>query len=321
MGNQKEILLGIKDGREYFLLPADKTHSEPYIAQRIPDIREGIRARKGWKILGADYAQIEVRIMAWASKDEWLMTALNSGKDIHCYMAADVHKIPYDDFYAIYKNPEHPLYNKYYGWRSEIKTTTFGVPYGAGPGQVAKQINSARKPNDPDPPFTEEAAEELIDSYFKKAVGLKKWLESQGIHALKYGESVSLGGHYRFYQLPLEGNSDYDERISQIKRWAGNHPIQAACADCLKMAVGKIYLDLRGGKSNGPLVHQGHFLLFVHDELVLTAEDGSVDAVKQIMVEDMQWAYSRLIPLIGKTNFDHIIHETDVTIDTFWRKG
>ncbi len=73
-------------------------------------------------------SQIEVRIMAWESKDEWLMTALNSGKDIHCYMAADVHKIPYDDFYKIYKDPNHSLHNKYYGWRSEIKTTTFGVP-------------------------------------------------------------------------------------------------------------------------------------------------------------------------------------------------
>jgi DNA polymerase-1 len=311
----KPQLLGINNGKEFYLCPADKKHPEPWIAWRVPDIREGIRARPGWSILGADYSQIEVRIMAWESKDEWLMNALNSGKDIHCYMAADVHGIPYDDFYFAYKHEDHPLYHKYYGWRSEIKTTTFGVPYGAGPGQVAKQINSSRKPNDPEPPYTEEQAEKLIDDYFKKAYGLKKWLEKQGAWAIKHGESKSLGGHYRFYQLPHPDGDDYDERISQIKRWSGNHPIQAACADCLKMAVGKIYLDLRGGKSSGPLLYDGHFLLFVHDELVLTALDEHVEPVKKIMIDNMQWAYDKLIGL------KNIIHETDVTIADYWKKG
>ena len=124
-----------------------------------------------------------------------------------------------------------------------------------------------------------------------------------------------MGGHYRFYQLPKEDNDDYDERISQIKRWSGNHPIQAACADALKMAVSKIYLDLRGGKSSGPLVYEAHFLLFVHDELVLTCPDSEVDAVKQIMIDNMQWAYNKLI---GTKN---IIHETDVTSADYWKKG
>lgn len=128
MAGSKPILLGIQNGIDILLCPPDKNHSEPYIVKRIPDIRESIVARPGWKILGADYQQIEVRIMAWASKDQWLLEALNSGKDIHCYMAADVHKIPYEDLYYAYKHEDHPLYNKYYGWRSEIKTTTFGVP-------------------------------------------------------------------------------------------------------------------------------------------------------------------------------------------------
>lgn len=321
MAGNKPILLGIKDGKEYYLCPSDKKHSEPYIVWRIPDIRESIVAAPGWKILGADYSQIEVRIMAWASKDKWLMEALNSGKDIHCYMAADVHKIPYDDFYYAYKHEDHPLHNKYYGWRSEIKTTTFGLPYGAGITQIAKQINSSRKQGDTEPPFTEEDAEKLTEDYFSKAVGLKAWLEKQGKHAIKYGESISLAGHHRFYQLPKEGNDDYKERISQIKRWSGNHPIQAACADCLKMAVGKIYLDLRGGKSSGPLLIPAHFLLFVHDELVLTAEDNAVEQVEKIIIDAMQWAYNKLIPLKGIDNTDHIIHSTDVSISSYWKKG
>jgi len=315
MAGNDPVLIGINHDKEYYLCPADKKHPIPYVAWRVPDIREGIRARPGWKILGADYSQIEVRIMAWESQDKWLMDALNSGKDIHCYMAADVHGVPYEEFYYAYKHKDHPLYHKYYGWRSEIKTTTFGVPYGAGAKQVAKQINSSRKSGDTAPLFTEEQAQQLIDDYFKKAKGLKKWLEKQGKHAISDRESKSLGGHYRFYQLPMEGNDDYEERIAQIDRWSGNHPIQAGCADMLKMAVDKIYLDLRGGISSGPLVHEGHFILFVHDELVLTAPDEAVTAVKSIMIDGMQWAYEELI---GTKN---IIHETDVTVNDYWEKG
>lgn len=614
----KPQLLGIQHGKEYYLCPADKNHPEPYIVWRVPDIREGIRARPGWKILGADFSQIEVRIMAWESKDEWLIRALNSGKDIHCYMAADVHGVNYDDFYFAYKHEDHPLYHQYYAWRSEIKTTTFGVPYGAGPGQVALQINAGRKPGDVSPPYTEEDAKKLISNYFSKAKGLKKWLDNQGEYALYHGESHSLGGHYRFYQLPHPDGDDYEKRLSQIKRWSGNHPIQclvgtsmvfektrgyvslqslsgldvelwdghifskafvvpsgkkqitnlrfmngleiqsspdhrfsvlttknkrtwkrckelisknlrveltqkvpewhlplsipsappgnswnfihrdiatisnlnelgellgrlasdgsvagikcrvppfvwrdstllkaylrgmfdgdgtcntdnavltfgkqkykwkwaleiqqallllgirsrvrhydgdrtvvaiqkydipifakeigfinpskqskalqikgterkgvaaygkgvsirrntptdkyiemydvinsetnqfmanglvvhnSACADVLKMAVGKIYLDLRAGKSYGPLIYDAHFILFVHDELVLTAKDEHVPAVEKIMVDNMQWAYNKLIPLTGKTDLDHITHSTDVIVADFWKKG
>src|SRR5208282_2531313 len=288
MAGNDPVLIGINHDKEYYLCPADKKHPIPYVAWFVPDVRDAIRARPGWKILGADYSQIEVRIMAWESQDEWLIKALNSGKDIHCYMAADVHGINYDDFYYAYKHEDHPLYHQYYAWRSEIKTTTFGVPYGAGPGQVALQINSTRKPGDTSPLYTKENAEDLIENYFSKAKGLKKWLENQGHHAIKYGESHSLGGHYRFYQLPHATDKALSGRLSQIKRWAGNHPIQAACADALKMAVGKIYLDLRAGESAGPLLYDAHFLLFVHDELVLTARDEHVSAVEKIMVDSMQ---------------------------------
>ena len=243
--SSKPVLLGIQNGKEYYLCPADKNHSEPYICWLVPDIREGIRAMPGWKILGADYSQIEVRIMAWESQDEWLIAALNSGKDIHCYMAADVHKVDYDEFYYAYKHEEHPLHNKYYGWRSEIKTTTFGVPYGAGPAQVAKQINSGRKPNDPEPSFTEDNARALIDSYFSKATGLAKWLKKKGLWALAHGESKSIGGHYRFYQMPLEENKDYEERIAQIKRWAGNHPIQCLVGTSMVFEKTRGYVSLQ----------------------------------------------------------------------------
>lgn len=324
----KPALLGIIDGKEYWLVPPDKEHYDPYITWRVPDIREGIVARPGWKILGADYSQIEVRIMAWMSEDEWLIEALNSGKDIHCYMAADVNGVDYDVFYKAYKTPDDPLHNKYYAMRSEIKTTTFGVPYGAGPGQVARQINSTR--SDKSTHIDEDYAQtKIIEPYFAKAKGLKKWLENQGKNATKhFGKytpdyykkaidySVSLGGHYRFYQLPWDGAKDADKEISQIRRWSGNHPIQAGCADMLKMAVGKISCELHeDGLPERPLRYQGHFMLFVHDEIVMTAREDHVEPVKQIMIDNMQWAYNKMIGL------NNIIHEIDVTVDDYWKKG
>lgn len=321
MGKIKSAYVTTIDEREIYVHPADPKngHPEPYLVWRVPDVREAITAPPGYKVLGADYSQIEVRIMAWESQDKWLLEALNSGKDIHCKMASDVNKIPYDEFYAAYKNPSNPLYELYYGMRSDIKTTTFGVPYGAGAGQIARQINSTR----PKDKWVDEAyAQKVIDDYFKKAIGLKAWLTDQGDHAIHYGFSKSLGGHYRFYRIPSPEDKRAEEILSQIRRWAGNHPIQAGCADMLKMAIGKISCDLHEeGLLNNPLKYDAHFTLFVHDEIVMIVKDEHVEAVKKIIVDAMQWSYNKLIPLEGKTPYDHIIHSTDVTVAQYWKKG
>jgi DNA polymerase I-like protein with 3'-5' exonuclease and polymerase domains len=66
--------------------------------------------------------------MAERSNDQWLIGALKSGKDIHCYMASDTEKIPYDEFYAVYKNKNHKLHSAYNTIRNNTKNITFGVP-------------------------------------------------------------------------------------------------------------------------------------------------------------------------------------------------
>src|SRR5271155_2448165 len=122
MGKIKSAYVTTIDEREIYLHPADpaKGRPIPYLVWRVPDVREAIVAPPGYSILGADYSQIEVRIMAWESQDQWLIGALKSGKDIHCYMASDVNSIPYPEFYAAYKDPSNPLYELYYGMRSDI---------------------------------------------------------------------------------------------------------------------------------------------------------------------------------------------------------
>jgi hypothetical protein len=116
---QGVVFLGIKNGKEYYMSPANKEHLKPYIVQRVPNVREAINAGPGRKVLTTDYSQVEMRIMAAESKDPWLRGILNSGKDIYCYMAAELNGKTYEEVYAGYKNKNSPTYGKYEEWRSD----------------------------------------------------------------------------------------------------------------------------------------------------------------------------------------------------------
>ena len=87
-----------RTNREYYCDPAGGN-----IFWRVPAIREAIRAAEGWKIISADYSQIEVKIMAFLSQDPWLISAINSKKDIHSYMCCEIKGYDYDFFYAVLK--------------------------------------------------------------------------------------------------------------------------------------------------------------------------------------------------------------------------
>jgi len=146
-----KVLIGTVGRREFYLVPADVKlqkadaehpqpwlkHPVPWIAWRFPDIREGFRARPGYNLVGADYSQAEIKLMAELSGDKKLADVLNSGKDIHCSTAADVYKNEvditgfenaYDAIYYAYKHEDSVNHDQYAKWRSDVKTTTFGVP-------------------------------------------------------------------------------------------------------------------------------------------------------------------------------------------------
>jgi DNA polymerase-1 len=276
------VFLGIKDDSEIYLHPADEDHPKPYLVWRVPNIREAIHAGPGRKVLTMDYSQVEMRIMAAESEDPWLMQILNSEKDIYCYMAAELNGTTYEEVDAGYKNKNSPTYSKYEAWRSDAKGVALGVPYGLTAKGMAEKRN-----------ISEEQAQDIIDRYQAKAHVLTAWLEQNATNAIKLRLSTGKTGHYRFYQLPHQDAEDCEERIAQIKRWAKNHPIQSGCASLLKTAVGKLYLDFRNGDSSGPNIYDAHFLLFVHDELVISCPDEHVDSVKQIMIDDSKWAFKK----------------------------
>jgi DNA polymerase I len=122
-----------------------------------------------------------------------LKAVINSGKDVHCYLASEVCGIPYDEFYAAWKDDKHPDHNTYSKRRSNIKGLAFGVLYGAGPARVAHITGMS---------FEEASA--LIKRFYDKARVLKSWLDDQGAQASTYGWTKPLRGRKRLYDLPTK---------------------------------------------------------------------------------------------------------------------
>jgi DNA polymerase-1 len=272
--------LGVIEGKEYWY-----NVTRGSIEWRVPDIRESVHAEPGFKVLSCDYSQIEVRLMAFLSGDPGLTAALNKGGDIHCYTAVDCfgqeYNFDYDYINKARKDDKHPRHDLMKSLRSQTKTVTFGVPYGAGPPRVASMTN-----------LTIDEAQALIARFFAKYPTLKFWLDKQGREAIQFGFTTSPRGRKRFYVQPAQDDPERDEVLSQIRRWAGNHPIQAGNVDMLKPAMRRIYDAFR---ARGWTWEDARLLFVVHDEIVATAREELVLEARMIIHEAMKWAYDRII--------------------------
>jgi len=259
----------------------------------VPSPRDAVRAPKGYRILAADYSQIEVKIMAYASGDPVLIEAINSGQDVHSFNATKVfgvrYQFTYDEMETARNDTAHPRFNELSLIRSRIKTVTFGVPYGAGPTRVALMTGMSL-----------EEAKEFIETFFGTFKVLKIWLDEQGVKAIEEGYSTTpVLGRKRFYVLPSISDPEAEQQLSQIRRWAGNMPIQGSNADILKIAMRLLYLAIRGGSYTAPKQYDARFLLVVHDEIVMLCKDEDIPAVKKIMAEAMNQAYYEYTPRVG----------------------
>ena len=273
--------------------------------------------------------------MAFLSKDPEMIRALNakdaSGNptDIHCYISTMVYgetlKFTYDEMIAVIKEKtpqgkKHPRYKEFKRMRANIKTTTFGVPYGSGAQGVAQRCG-----------ITEEEAQQVIDDFFRQFPVLHTWLEEQGSSALRYEYTETPYGRKRFYDPPKRTNNDarhtintdYDAEVSQINRCAGNHPIQAASVDMLKEALRLIYHGIRGGdidasnrhdKLNGPKLYDGRIIMVIHDEIVMECREDQVEEVKLLMERCMDKAYDSIIGSV-------IPNKIDVAVESSWEKA
>ncbi len=212
-------------------------------------IRQAFVAPPGYRIVAADYSQIELRIMAHLSGDEGLLRAFAQGHDIHRATAAEVFNTPLEEV-----RPEQ---------RRSAKAINFGLIYGMSAFGLARQLGISRT-----------AAQSYIDRYFARYPGVRTFMESTREQAAKRGFVSTVFGR-RLY-LP-EINSRNQQRRQAAERTAINAPMQGTAADIIKRAMVAVDAWLAASSVDTRMIMQ------VHDELVFEiAEDAVADSIGHI---------------------------------------
>ena len=226
-------------------------------------IREAFVPRKGYRILAADYSQIELRIMAHLSGDEGLSAAFEQGLDVHRATAAEVFGADVADVDA--------------DQRRAAKAINFGLIYGMSAFGLAKQLDISRG-----------EAQEYINLYFTRYPGVKMYMDDTRTKAKETGFVETVFGR-RLY-LP-----DINARNGQMRQYAErtaiNAPMQGTAADIIKRAM----LLVDGWLSKDSVDAQ--VIMQVHDELVLEVPNGESDAIGKQIQQHMKAAATLSVPL------------------------
>ena len=234
-------------------------------------LRSAFEAEKGCTLVGADYSQIELRVLAHLSQDENLIDAFNNDEDIHRMTASRVLGIPAEQITV--------------ADRSRAKAVNFGVIYGMSGFGLSEELNITRK-----------EAEAYIEEYFKKHEKVKAYMDEQIAKAKKTGYSETILGRKR----PIHEITASAYMVRQLgERLAMNSPIQGSAADIIKLAMLKVYRELKEKHPDAKLILQ------VHDELIIEAPDGELDEVKELLVKNMESAMSLSVKLAAEVNTGH----------------
>ena len=227
-------------------------------------IRQAFIAPKGFKIIAADYSQIELRIMAHLSSDEGLLTAFSKGIDIHSATAAEVFNVPMDEVTT--------------DLRRSAKAINFGLIYGMSAFGLGKQLG-----------ITRGQAQSYIELYFTRYPGVKNYMDTIREQAKEQGYVETLLGR-RLY-LP-EINSRNAIRRQYAERTAINAPMQGTAADIIKIAM--INVD-KWLEENTP---ENKMIMQVHDELVFDVAEQQTDSFSASIRDIMCSAVQLDIPLV-----------------------
>ena len=233
-------------------------------------IRQAFVAPKGYKILAADYSQIELRIMAHLSQDKGLLEAFNQGKDVHSATAAEVFGVELDQV-----TQEQ---------RRRAKAINFGLIYGMSAFGLAKQLGVGRHD-----------AQQYIDVYFERYPGVKAYMDGVRQQAAEDGYVETLEGR-RLY-LP-EINARNGMRRQAAERTAINAPMQGTAADIIKRAMIAVDQWLCPTNSKDESVVNAKMIMQVHDELVLEVKESDLDTVREKLKRIMTTTIELSVPLI-----------------------
>ncbi len=227
-------------------------------------IRQAFIAPKGYRILAADYSQIELRIMAHLSGDAGLLHAFTKGMDIHRATAAEVFAVA----------PEKITDEQ----RRSAKAINFGLIYGMSAFGLAKQLGIERA-----------AAQAYVDLYFTRYPGVKDFMEHTRALAREQGYVETVFGR-RLY-LP-----DIRARNAQLRQYAErtaiNAPMQGTAADIIKRAMIAVHSWLKASAMPARMIMQ------VHDELVFEVQEKALDSVRHEVVKLMAGAAQLKVALV-----------------------
>ena len=219
-------------------------------------------------LVGADYSQIELRVLAHMSGDEALTEAFNRGEDIHRATAANVLGVPESEI-TIEE-------------RSRAKAVNFGVIYGMSSFGLSSELNITRKD-----------AEEYINAYFRKHTAVKEFMDEQVEFCRENGYVTTIMGRKRFIK-EIKASAYMVRQVGE--RLAMNTPIQGSAADIIKIAMIKVYnaIKERGLRSS--------LILQVHDELIINTYRDERAEVEKLLVENMESAYDMTVKLKADLN-------------------
>jgi DNA polymerase I-like protein with 3'-5' exonuclease and polymerase domains len=257
--------------------------------QQMPKEFRACVGLKGYKIVSADFANIELRILTKYSQDKEFIKAFNSGDDPHKSTAAGMFNIPIETV-----TPEQ---------RFIAKTINFGLVYGMGVDKLRDLLNANSSKN-----FSLPEVRALHNRYKQTYSGAISWLRNAGEQGLAQLYSTTMLGRRRELVRPTYAGDDdtFNKQISAVKRKAANSPIQGTSADITKLAMLNVYHDLAKYKYNAKMIIQ------VHDEIVVLAHKSEAVSVGEVIVESMLDA--------GREVLQDVPIKVDLNINDVWHK-
>ena len=226
-------------------------------------IREAFIARDGYKLISADYSQIELRLMAHAANETEMIKAFNENVDIHSQTASKVFGIPIEDLDSEI--------------RRSAKAINFGIIYGISAFGLSKQLSCSQS-----------EAKNFIESYFDQFPKIKIYMDAMIENAKMKGYVETFFGR----RIPIKGiNSKNFQERSFAERQSINAPIQGSAADIIKRAMIKIHNIFQEKNIESKM------LLQVHDELVFECPKDEINTVSNLIKKEMEQANLPLFPL------------------------
>jgi DNA polymerase-1 len=219
------------------------------------EIREAFVVQEGHTFLSFDYSQIELRVAALLSRDEFLIQTFRDGRDIHSAVASRVFGVPENEVTS--------------EMRRKAKVINFGILYGMGVSALRENLGGERK-----------EAQAFYDNYFASFPKIAGYMEDMTAFAKANGYSATLFGRRR----PLTGlRSPLPYLRAMAERQAGNAPVQGTAADLMKLAI----RDAHEALKHVGLLEKAHLVLQVHDEIIYEVEDAVIEQVSQIVQKAM----------------------------------